>query len=76
MKDATLSGGTRHIRLDDIMEDIKYIWSGQEDLKDKHFMAVDVVVPAAAVADRPLGISSPIHTFQSNVMSYLHLWNL
>jgi len=60
-------------KLDDIMEDIKYIWSGQGDLKDKHFMGVDVVVPAAAVADRPLGLSSPIHTFQTNVMSYLHL---
>ena len=55
------------------MDEIKYIWTGQEDLKDKHFMGVDVVVPAAAQPDRPLGLSSPIHTFQTNVMSYLHL---
>ena len=56
-----------------VMEDIKYIWTGQEDLKDKHFMGVDVVVPAAAQPDRPLGISSSNSYFSNDVMSYLHL---
>jgi nucleoside-diphosphate-sugar epimerase len=54
--------------LRDVMPDITYHWKSVHDMDSSDFKDAELVVYAAAQPDRPLGISSPIHTIYENIM--------
>ncbi|MGC9050325.1 NAD-dependent epimerase/dehydratase family protein [Pyrobaculum sp.] len=57
--------------------DVTYLWKATQDLEFEDLAGVDVVIDAGiAVADRPLGFSSPLYTAVSNIVPHLRLMEL
>ncbi len=63
-------------RLRNRMSFIEYRWQSAVDLIPEDVAGFDVVVFLAAQADVPLGIRSPLFTFQQNVMPVVHYMHL
>ena len=59
-------------RLAKVAKQIDYRWASVLDFDAEMLELADVVLYLAAQADVPLGISSPMYTFQQNVMSTVH----
>ena len=56
-------------RLNNVRDQIKYIWKASNDLLLDDIRGIDVIVDSGiGVADRPLGTSSPTHTFTANLV--------
>lgn len=55
-------------RLRDIIADVRYHWKSIHDMTKADLKGTDLVIHAAAQPDRPLGLTSPIHTIYENVM--------
>lgn len=63
-------------KLDDagVKDKVEYIWKSTADINEHDLKDIDVVIDCGlAVADRPQGISSPIHTVMGNVLPPLYL---
>jgi len=52
---------------------VEYLWKATEDITACDVERSDVVVNLSATADRPLGLSSPLHTVANNVMPIVNL---
>ena len=62
-------------RLNNVRDQIKYIWKASNDLLLDDIRGIDVIVDSGiGVADRPLGTSSPTHTFTANLVPSLRVW--
>lgn len=56
-------------RLDNVKNQIKYLWKASNDLLFDDIQRIDVIVDAGlGVADRPLGNFSPSYTIASNII--------
>ena len=61
-------------RLNNVRDQIKYIWKASNDLLLDDIRGIDVIVDSGiGVADRPLGTSSPTHTFTANLVPSLRI---
>ena len=61
-------------RLNNVRDQIKYIWKASNDLLLDDIRGIDVIVDSGiGVADRPLGTSSPTHTFTANLVPSLRV---
>lgn len=58
------------------LPEVDYLWKATEDLSMEDLDLADIVINCAATADRPMGISSPIHTIHNNVNPTLRLLEL
>lgn len=64
-------------RLKDVIDKVKYIWKSSVDLTQDDIRDVNIIVDCGlAVADRPLGDASPVHTVLGNIMPALRLLEL
>jgi len=55
---------------------VKYLWKATEELTIKDIEDAELVISCSATADRPMGISSPIHTLYNNTIPLIHLLGL
>ncbi|MCD5401643.1 NAD(P)-dependent oxidoreductase [candidate division NPL-UPA2 bacterium] len=61
-------------RLEEIIEDIEYLWKSVNDVSITDINKIDVIIDCAiGSADRPFGLSSPSHTVYGNIFPALHL---
>lgn len=56
-------------RLAEIINEVQYHWKSCEDMTEKDFKDIQLVLHCCAQPDRPLGISSPRATLQTNIMA-------
>ncbi|MFC1992458.1 NAD-dependent epimerase/dehydratase family protein [Chloroflexota bacterium] len=61
-------------KLEPIKDKISYVWKSQYDISEEDINNFDLIIDCAiAFADRPLGISSPVHSLIGNLLSPLSL---
>lgn len=58
-------------RLSHLLREIEYRWVSSQDMKPFDFDGVDCVIYLAAQTDVPLSLTSPLYTFQANVISLI-----
>jgi UDP-glucuronate 4-epimerase len=47
---------------------VEYLWRATEDIRGSDLENADVVINLSATADRPMGLSSPLHTIHNNLI--------
>jgi len=52
---------------------VKYVWKATEDLGPEDLKGVSVVINCGAEPNRPMGISSPVHTIHTNLIPMVRL---
>ena len=61
-------------RLNEVRDQVRYLWKASNDLLREDLRGVDVVIDAGlGVADRPLGNSSPVYTVTANIYPPLRI---
>ena len=61
-------------RLEKIMDFINYLWKSVNDISKEDLSDIDIIFDCAiGSADRPFGISSPLHAMEGNISPPLHL---
>ena len=64
-------------RLSEVRDRVRYMWKSTTDLTQEDLEGVDLIIDAGlAVADRPLGTSSPEYTVINNLLPPLRLLEL